>query len=148
MPEARSAPLLAFDYGRRRIGVALGIPLTHTAAPLTTLTCATLDEPPWPAIDALLAEWRPGRLLVGLPEARPGSEALRAAIRAFAATLAERYTLPVEFVDERLSSREASERLRQQRQAGRRRRVRKAEIDAQAAAILVESWLMHRTPTP
>ena len=148
MPEAAEAPLLAFDYGARRIGVALGIPLTHTASPLTTLTCPALDAPPWAAIDALLREWRPGRLLVGLPEQRPEAAPLLAAIRRFAAELGQRYNLPVEFVDERLSSREASERLRQLRQAGRKRRIRKQEIDAQAAAILVESWLMHRTHAP
>jgi putative Holliday junction resolvase len=138
--------VLAFDFGRRRIGVACGDTLSCSASPLTAITAGPAG-PQWPAIDALIAEWRPARAVVGLPYNVDDSQSpMAVAAREFAAMLESRYRLPVNLVDERYSSLEAAARLRAARQAGlRRRRVGKADVDAAAACVILERWFTTRT---
>src|SRR5690606_38103682 len=105
----RSMPqvILAFDYGTRRIGVASGDTLTRTARALTTLE-RNNEVIPWSAIDKLVREYQPARLVVGLPWNMDGTPTLLTETsRTFAAELKARYNVPVALVDERLSSREA-----------------------------------------
>src|SRR4029453_2168406 len=87
--------------------------------------------------------WSPGRAVVGLPYNMDGSETLlTAACRQFAAELSKRYQLPVDLVDERLTSSAAQADLRDARRSGaRRRRVRREDIDANAARLILETWL-------
>lgn len=133
---------MAFDYGRRRIGVAFANPATDLATPLTTLT-ARDGEPAWNEVDALIDEWRPQILVAGVPYNVDGSESpLTAQAEAFAARLRERYGLPVDCIDERWTSMEAGDTLKQARRAGlRKRRVRREDIDAEAAGLIAQSWL-------
>ena len=146
MPEAtRSRPpqlLLAFDFGKRRIGVAAGDTMSGTASPLTAILVGA-DGPPWPAILSLVRKWQPARAIVGLPYNADGTEgSLAADARAFAAQLAQRCGLAIELVDERYSSLEAAARLRQARQSGlRKRRVAKTDVDAAAACVILERWI-------
>jgi len=146
MPESDRLPaaqlVLAFDFGRRRIGVACGDTLSRSASALKSILCG-LSGPPWETIDALLQEWRPALLVVGLPYNADGSEsAMSGAARGFAAALAERYALPVRLIDERYSSLEAESRLKSQRAAGlRKRRVVRTDVDAAAACVILERWL-------
>jgi putative Holliday junction resolvase len=148
-PEAgQPASALVFDHGGRRIGVALALPVVGTATPITTLA-ARAGVPDWPVVDRLVTEWQPAALVVGVPYhaagAAPGTS--EAAALAFAAALAERYRLPVTRIDETLSSAEATDRLRAQRQSGvRRQRVRTADVDAMAACVIAESWLKTLDP--
>jgi putative Holliday junction resolvase len=140
----RSTPprlVVAFDFGRRRIGVACGDTLSRTARPLAALNNSPA-HPPWEAIETLLREWQPALMVVGLPYNADGSEsAMSATVRAFAAELVRRYALEVRLVDERYSSLEAGSRLKAARQAGvRKRRVGKADIDAAAACVILERW--------
>lgn len=141
--------VLAFDFGRRRIGVARGDTLTCTAAPLATLNHRD-DGPDWPAVDRALRTYGPAQLVVGAPyndDGSPGS--LAADADAFATALAERYGLPVARVDERYSSTAAQSMLREQRASGQRRRtVRKGDIDSAAAAIMLTSWLEQQRTGP
>ena len=115
---ARSPQLvLAFDFGRRRIGVACGDTLSRSASALAGV--ANPPSGPWAAIDSLIREWRPALLVVGLPYNADGSEsAMSESARAFAAELARRYTLPLRLIDERYSSLEAQSRLQGERAAG------------------------------
>lgn len=140
--------VLGFDFGERRIGVAVGQALTGSASAQAVLPCAA-NGPDWAAIDALVRTWRPARLLVGRPANMDGSDsAMTAAAETFAQALAARAGLPVELVDERLTSFEARDQLREQRRSGlRRRRVRRGELDAHAARLIVEAWL-HQQPSP
>jgi putative Holliday junction resolvase len=133
--------VMAFDYGARRIGVAVGQTSTATASPAGTV--AVRGEPDWAALDRWIREWSPGRLLVGLPYNMDGTETtLTAACRAFAAELARRYGLPVSQIDERLTSAAATADLREARRSGARtRRVRREDIDAHAARLILETWL-------
>ena len=133
---------LTFDYGERRIGVAFANTETYLATPLTTLK-ARQGEPIWYELDALISEWQPRILVTGVPYNMDGSESpLTERAKAFAEQIGSRYTLPIELVDERLTSVEAKSLLRQQRQAGeRKRRVRRQDIDSHAARLIAESWL-------
>jgi len=129
--------LLAFDYGERRIGVAVGQTVTATATPLGTVAVGERG-PDWTAIGALLERWRPDALVVGLPLNMDGSEQpVSTAARRFARRLAGRYRLEVHLSDERLSTREARHRLA----AAARPR---APDDPVAAQVILEGWLAER----
>lgn len=138
--------LLALDFGLRRIGVASGSPLTGTASPLTTVA-ATDGVPDWSRMDALIGEWQPDLLVLGLPRNTDGSESdMSRRVRAFRDLLAERYDCPIELVDERYTSAEAGAILKAQRSAGiRNRRLKKEDIDSMAAALIAESWIQNHS---
>jgi len=141
-PETSSGPLtvIAFDFGRRRIGVAVGQAVTASASPLGVAGNGD-GGPDWERIGRWVGEWRPQRLLVGLPLNADGSESeLVAPVRAFAGELA-RFGLEVDLVDERYSSLEAEEALKSARAGGRRGRIDRAHIDAAAAVVIAERWL-------
>ena len=131
-----SQTLLGFDYGTRRIGVAVGQQITHTVTPLTTLACSN-ETPDWQAISKLIEAWQPDKLVVGLPLHLDGStQPLTAKAQRFGNQLKGRYNLPVEMVDERLTSHEAETRL-----AKHKGKSAKTDIDALAAALILQSWL-------
>lgn len=135
-----STTILAFDYGGRRIGVAVGQSVTGSARALGSV--ANRDHgPDWPAIERLVADWQPAQLVVGLPLMEDGSDSeIGEAARRFGDALA-RFGLPVEVIDERYSSLEARERLVDERRQGLRGRLRKEMIDAAAAVVIAERWL-------
>ncbi|MGH8090306.1 MAG: Holliday junction resolvase RuvX [Rudaea sp.] len=137
------ATVLGFDYGARRIGVAVGNALTATARALEVIANGA-QGPDWPRVDALMREWRPQILLVGLPLTMEGEEQKNsAAARAFAAQIGARCKLPTRLVDERLSSHAAAQRFAQRRAAGQARRKHAAALDAVAAEVIVEQWLQN-----
>lgn len=143
MPDAgRPRVVLAFDFGLRRIGMATGDTLTASARPLRTFAMHDAG-PDWAGIDREVALHAPDLLVVGSPYNDDGTPTrLAPAASAFADSLAQRYRLRVERVDERYSSVEAHSRLRQQRASGQRRRMlHKGDTDSAAAAIILESWL-------
>lgn len=138
--------VLAFDFGRRRIGVACGDTLSRSASPLAAVA-NTAAGPSWSAVDALMRDWRPDLIVVGLPYHADGSESgMSAQAREFSDELARRYVLPVRLVDERYSSLEAGSRLKAEREAGvRKRRVTKTDVDAAAACVILERWFFEST---
>ena len=136
MPE--SGTILAFDFGTRRIGVAVGSLETGIAHPLSTIAWESKAEC-FRAIDALSGEWHPSRLVVGLPLSMDGeAHELTRLARLFGRRLEARYRLPVEFVDERLSSLAAEASLRE---AGVRGRAQKAYLDQVAAQHILQTYL-------
>lgn len=139
-PERRPESILALDFGLRRIGVAVGQQVTDSASALGVVGNGP-NGPDWRTLEKFLAEWRPARLVVGMPTHRDGTPSeLSGAIVEFMEAL-RRFDRPVESVDENLSSHEASERLRQQRAAGTRGRISKDMIDSMAAVLIAERWL-------
>ena len=141
MPDGRITTVLGFDYGARRIGVAVGNRVTGGARALDIVGNGA-NGPDWARIAALLREWRPDALLVGLPlTLNAGEQTNSRNARAFADALHERHALPVEMVDERLTSRAASERFAERRAVGSAKRKHAAALDAIAAEIIVEQWL-------
>jgi putative Holliday junction resolvase len=137
--------VLAFDHGARRIGVAVGQTLTGSATAVGTVA-ARDGTPDWPGVDTCIAQWAPAQLLVGLPYNMDGSDtSTTAACRRFGEKLARRTGLPVEFVDERLTSAAAYDELRGERRSGARsRRIRPQDIDANAARLILETWMRGR----
>ena len=140
MPD-RVEIVLALDFGLKRIGIASGDTLTRIAHPRTTIQNGP-KGPDWPALTRILADTRPARIAVGEPYNADGSaSALTDAARRFAAELAQRCQLHVDLVDERWSSQDAEERLRDARASGeRRKRVTREAVDATAAAVILERW--------
>jgi putative holliday junction resolvase len=126
--------LLGFDFGPRKIGVAVGQTVTASASPLTTLH-ARKGRPDWDAIARLIGEWQPNLLVVGLPFDLDDTEAEAAeGAKRFARQLEGRFRLTVRLVDERLSSREARSRLGKQATS-------REVVDAMAAKLILETWL-------
>lgn len=127
--------LLGFDFGKQRIGIAVGQGITGTATALRTVTSRN-GKPDWEAISTLVDEWCPQALVVGLPLHADGSDSdMTTAARKFARQLEARYRLPVHTMDERLSS-HAARQLRQDDG-----RSAKTGIDAVAAMIILQNWL-------
>jgi putative Holliday junction resolvase len=132
--------ILAFDFGLRRIGVAIGQDITGSASPLGTLS--NRDEGVDHAeIAALIKEWGPTSIVVGMPSHADGTPSkMQEPIEAFILDL-QRYGLIVDTVDERYTSVEAERVLKQARAAGTRGRISKEMIDSAAAVIIAERYL-------
>jgi putative pre-16S rRNA nuclease len=136
---AHAKTVLAFDFGEKRIGIAVGDLETGLAHPLQTLhskDSAGIDT----TIGKLIREWRPERLIVGMPGHmdRSGKHPLAARCEAFGSQLAAQSGLSVEFVDERLTSWSADSALSE---AGVRGRRRRDVLDAVAAQHILQAWL-------
>lgn len=145
-PDSRSSgpeTIIAFDFGLRRIGVAVGQSVTMSASPLGVV--ANSDKgADFDAIGRLIDEWRPTRLVVGLPlqpDGKPGE--MQAHVEEFVREL-WRYQILIDTVDERYSSREAETALKNARAAGTRGRISKEAIDSAAAVIIAERFLTGR----
>jgi putative Holliday junction resolvase len=135
--------LLGFDYGSKQIGVAVGQVITGQARELCILK-AQNGVPDWQKVDALLREWQPDAIVVGLPLNMDGSPSeMSERAEKFARRLNGRFNLPVHTHDERLTTYEAKgQRLQQGQNSGYRERP----VDALAAALLLEGWLAeHRS---
>jgi putative Holliday junction resolvase len=129
---------MAFDFGLRQIGVAVGNSLLATTQPLAVMR-AKEGVPDWQAVAQLIDEWRPDLLVVGDPINMDGSDSeLSTRARKFARRLHGRLGLPVAMADERLSSFEAKQLSREQ---GHRGDYRRHPIDSQAAELVLRSWL-------
>jgi putative holliday junction resolvase len=137
-PLARESTVLAFDFGTRKIGVAVGNTLIRIAHPLVTVDAATAPLRK-EAIAQLIAQWQPATLVVGRPVHADGTpHRMTAASDRFARELAIHFALPVVRADERYSTREATAALAEI--SGTRRESRKAARDAVAAQLILPSW--------
>ncbi|MBL8395068.1 MAG: Holliday junction resolvase RuvX [Candidatus Accumulibacter sp.] len=145
MPERvdkRTGTVLAFDFGEKRIGIAVGEWELLRAHPLTTIRLETNAER-FSAIAALIAEWQPSSLVVGRPLSLDGAtHAMTARCTRFANQLRGRFGLPVDHADERLSSTEAEAQLRS---AGNRVRKRSEYVDAVAAQLILQTYFADMT---
>lgn len=129
--------LIGFDFGERRIGVAVGETSTRIASPLGAID-ERATEPRFRAIEKIVQEWRPAGFVVGRPRHGDGSEHEVAKLaEKFGRRLEARYALPVAYVDETLSSATAESELA----ATRTRARRVSDVDAMAAAIILQSFL-------
>ncbi len=135
--KVQAGTVLAFDFGERRIGVAVGEHLINNANPLTTIDSES-NEVRFAAITELINEWQPKLLVVGLPLSLDGSETeVTQLCKKFARRLNGRFNLPVVLIDERYSSAEASQLLNQ---AGIKGRAQKAMLDQVAAQTILRSY--------
>ena len=129
--------LLCFDYGEKRIGVAVGQPITATASALEIITVRH-GRPDWERIETLMREWQPQALVVGNPLNMDGTrQPCTDAADRFARRLAGRFRIPVHRADERLTT-----------HAARRQVPGRVKVDAEAAKLILESWLAEQRPAP
>ncbi|MGB1310035.1 MAG: Holliday junction resolvase RuvX [Leucothrix sp.] len=136
--------VLVFDFGLKRTGVAVGNTIVGTASPEETLMSVN-GKPDWKGITRLIDKWSPQQIVVGMPKQLNGDDTeLTAPIEKFCNQLNGRYNLPVAQANEQYSSIEAGRRLKQVRQAGRKQKVRKEEVDRVAAAIIFENWFQNQ----
>jgi putative Holliday junction resolvase len=135
-----SGTLLAFDFGQKRVGVAVGETTTRLAHPLETIA-AESNEARFEAIARLVAEWRPVGFVVGQPRHADGGEHEIARLAGrFGRRLEGRFGLPVAYVDETLTSSEAESHLREHGT----RRAGKGDVDTLAAAFILQGYLDRR----
>ena len=133
--------LIGFDFGSRRIGVAVGETTTRIASPLGAIE-AEANEARFEAIGRIVAEWHPAGFVVGRPRHSDGSEhAVARLAEKFGRRLEARYNVPVMYVDETLTSAEAEASLRHTRT----RAGSKSDVDALAAALILQSYLDEMT---
>lgn len=134
--------VLAFDVGARRIGVAVGNSLSASARPLGVLDVFE-SGPNWPALDAWMRDWLPAGAVIGNPLTLDGeNQPARDKAVAFARAWQARYQKPVSLMDERNSSIEAAQRFAATRARGEAKRHQSDQLDAWAAAIILERWFM------
>ena len=130
--------VLAFDFGQKRTGVALGNTLTGGARPIGTIETSENDKR-FERVAQLIDEWRPDLLVVGLPLGNDGAETpIAKRARRFGQQLNGRFGLPVKFVDERYSSAVVEDAIKPGRGD-------KAAVDAAAAAVILQAWLDQQT---
>ena len=133
-----SRTLIGFDYGTKSIGVAVGQEVTASARPLLALK-ANDGIPDWEQIAALLTEWQPALLVVGLPLNMDGTEQdISRRARKFANRLHGRFGVQVELQDERLTTTDARARLFE---GGGYKALGKDAVDAVSAQLILESWM-------
>lgn len=129
--------LFGFDFGMKRIGIAIGQTVTQTARPLETLI-AQEGIPNWDALAKLIQKWRPGALVIGIPLNMDGSDQfITNEARRFAMTLRELYHLPVYEMDERLTTKAAREQLFTE---GGYKALQDGQVDQVAAQLILQNW--------
>ena len=132
-----SGTLIGFDFGERRIGVAVGETGARIASPLGAIE-ESANDARFREIEKLVREWRPAGFVVGLPRHADDSEhAIARLAEKFARRLRARYHVPVMMVDETLTSATAEAQLR----GARTRAGRKGDVDALAATLILQSFL-------
>lgn len=130
--------MLGFDFGMKRIGVAVGQTVTRTARPLSTLT-AKEGTPDWGQVSKIIEHWHPDAIVVGIPLNMDGTEQkITQNARKFAEHLRTRYDLPVFEMDERLSTKDARERLFNE---GGYKALQDGQVDAVAAQLILQNWI-------
>ena len=132
--------VLVFDFGLQRTGVAVGNTIVGTASAIETLQSVN-SKPNWQGITKLIDEWKPAQLVVGMPKQLDGTDTpLNDKIIKFCNQLNGRYNLPVAQANEQFTSIEAGRRLKEVRQAGRKKKVSKEDVDQLSAVIIFENW--------
>ena len=143
-----SQTVLGFDYGRRKIGIAIGQTSTGFAEGITTIP-ANSPAGPWLKIEQLIEGWQPDALVVGLPLTVDGNEPEFArCIREFGKQLQCRFELPVDFVDETLTTDFADAIIRETTAPGKRITKRRKSVRDQLAAELILKTYLHECTTP
>ena len=134
----QGSTFLAFDFGLKRIGVAVGQSITRTASPLAIIK-AQNGIPHWEEITKLIEKWQPKALIVGVPVKFDGTnQEMTKHTRDFAAQLHGRYHLPTHEIDERLTTKSAREEIYEK---GGYKALRKEPIDSIAAKLILEAWM-------
>jgi len=133
---------IAFDYGLKKTGVAIGQSITKTASPLTSLSM-NKGEPDWSEIDSIIENFKPSCAVFGMPEEFINTDnSLINNIKAFSFEINQRYGISIKFINEHLTSKIAKDQLKEQRQEGiLQRQLKKGQVDSMAASIILQEWM-------
>lgn len=133
--------LLAFDFGTKRIGVAVGQTVTQTARPLDTIQ-AKDGEPNWKTVEKVVKKWMPDAFVVGIPLNMDGTDQpITHIARQFADALRQRFNIPVHEIDERLTTKDAREQLFAR---GGYKALQGGQVDQVAAQLILQNWFAER----
>ena len=137
-----SSTFIAFDFGMKKMGVAIGQNITNTASPLDPMVMRN-GSPDWDLVERLIKEYRPTTIILGKPKViDESSETLMKKIKAFKRSLEKDFSQNVEWTPEHLTSKDAKEKLKVRRQEGiLSRKIMKGQIDSMAAAIFLQDWM-------
>lgn len=136
--KANIRSVIAFDFGMKSIGLAIGQAITSTASPLPAIK-AQDGIPNWDNLAGLITQWQPDALLVGLPLNMDGTEQpITANVKRFVGRLKHKYNLPVFLHDERLSTVDAKAKLFE---LGGFKKLSKGKVDSVSAVLIYESWV-------
>ncbi len=136
----QSGLYLGFDYGEKYIGVATGQSEIQTASPIGIVKNSS-GTPDLPRLEKLIEEWAPVGFVVGIPVHMDGTEQLiTGQARGFKKRLIRHFNIPAYEIDERLTTRQASQIIRQNRKIGDRKKTSKADLDKIAAALILQHW--------
>ena len=140
-----SSTFIAFDFGMKKMGVAIGQNITNTASPLDPMTMRN-GSPDWDLVEQLIKEYRPTVIILGKPKViNESSEVLMKNIKAFKRSLERDFNQNVEWTPEHLTSKDAKEKLKVRRQEGiLSRKIMKGQIDSMAATIFLQDWMNQR----
>ena len=131
-----SGVVLSFDYGLRNIGIAIGQSITKSASTFYAIK-AKEGVPDWIKLDSIIDEWEPSLFIVGDPFNMDGTKSeFQKKIAKFSAELKKRYEIELHMIDERLTSKEAKERIKDKAD-GIKDSANKHSISAQ---IILEDW--------
>ena len=136
---------IAFDFGMKKMGIAIGQNITNTASPMDSVVMKN-GNPDWNALKQLIEEYRPTSIILGKPDVKDkNSEALMKKIEEFKEILEMNLNQNVEWALEHLTTEDAKEKLKLQRQEGiLSRRIMKGQVDSMAAAIFLQDWMNQR----
>jgi len=138
MSEKQPNVLLGFDFGTKKIGIAVGQTITMTSRPLETIK-ANNGVPDWERLDKIIQAWQPDALVVGIPLNMDGTEQpLTLKAKNFLNSLKERYAKDVFEIDERLSTKDARDRIFQE---GGYKALQDGQVDSVAAQLILQNWL-------
>ena len=140
-----SSTYIAFDFGMKKMGIAIGQDITNTASPLDSVVMKN-GIPEWNALKKLIEEYRPSAIILGKPNVKSkSSETLMKKIDAFKEILEKDLDQNVEWALEHLTTEDAKEKLKLQRQEGiLSRKIMKGQVDSMAAAIFLQDWMNQR----
>lgn len=137
MDKTNIVRVMGFDFGTKRIGIAIGQTVTKTAQPLKNISNRE-GIPDWQALDKLMQQWQPDAIVIGIPLNMDGTEQrLTELARDFARLLSSRYQLPLFETDERLTTKEAREHLFNK---GGYHALQDGQVDQVAAQLILENW--------
>lgn len=142
MPDHKAGALIGIDYGKRKVGLAVGHVLTASARPLAPIRYSD-ERALFDDLAAVIGQWRPSRIIVGLPLGADGAEsAMSQTVREFARQLGDAHPgIDIQLHDERLTSHAAANAFAGRREAGRARKRDAQRLDSMAAALILESWM-------
>ena len=132
---------IGFDFGTKKVGVAKANQLTQQASPLDTIHYQS-EQQLWQSISNIINEWKPNELVLGIPVHMDEKiQPITKLALAFSESLKTQFNLPIHHIDERLTSIEAKGIIKQQRQAGKKKKTKKGDIDKVAACLILQQWL-------